>query len=214
MKHKLLVLAALAAFGGAAQAQDVYGGVGLPGLVTLGYAQSMGPSWGLRGEYAGGLNVSKDGVQDGVNVTGSFKANRAGVFADWYPFGGGFRLVGGLTMNNIEADLNAVGAGNATINNKVVSMVGENMRVNIKFPSTTPYIGIGYGHQSSKDKGLGFYADLGFMLGKFDTTTTTSLVSNGKITQTDMDAQIQTMRSSLNSLSVLPSASIGLTYRY
>jgi hypothetical protein len=196
----------------------VYGGVGLPGLVSLGYAKPMGESWGLRGEYAGGLNVSKDGKQDGVDATGSFKASRAGVFADWFPFGGGFRLVGGLTVNDIKAEFNATGNGTTTINNHSVSLANDRFSVNINFPTTTPYIGIGYGHQSSKDKGLGFYADLGVMIGSFTADVNTTLVNktfNGyKIQQTDIDAQTQTMRDSIGGLSVLPSVSIGLTYRY
>ena len=102
MKTHWLWLAALAAVSGSAGAQDVYGGLGLPGLYTLGYAHPISASLGLRGEFAGGLSVTRDGNQDGVNYTGSVKANRVGVFADWYPLGGGFRLVGGLTANDIK----------------------------------------------------------------------------------------------------------------
>ncbi len=217
MKHKLLVLAALASLSGAVQAQDVYGGVGLPGLLTLGYAQPMGSNWGLRGEYAGGLDVSKDGNQDGVNVTGTLKANRVGVFADWFPFEGGFRVVGGLTVNDIKASLNGSG-GLSTINNKSVNLTGETFSVNISYPTTTPYIGIGYGHQSSKDKGLGFYADLGVTIGTFSTDVSTSIIGKtfgtNTITQADVEAQTKTMRDSIGGLSVLPSISIGLNYRY
>lgn len=214
MKKQLVLLAALAAIGSAAQAQDSYLGLGLPGLYTLGYAYPMSASLGLRGEYAGGLSLNKDGNQDGVNVTGTFKANRLGAFADWFPMGGGFRLVGGLTVNDIKADFNGVGSGNSTINGKSVNMTGETYNVQVKFPNTTPYLGIGYGHQKSGAKGFGFYADLGVMIGTFTADTTTSLVSSGKATQADVDAQTQKIRDSLGSLSVLPSASLGMSYRY
>ena len=214
MKKQLVLLVALATIGSAACAQDSYFGVGLPGLYTLGYAYSTSPSLGFRGEYAGGLSVNKDGNQEGVNVTGTLKASRFGAFADWFPLGGGFRLVGGLTMNDIKADFNGVGSGTSTINGKPVVMTGETFNVQVKFPSTTPYLGIGYGHQKSDVKGFGFYADLGVMVGTFTAETTTSLVSNGKATQADVDAQTQKIRDSLGSLSVLPSASLGLLYRY
>lgn len=214
MKRKLLVLAAMATLAGSIHAQSVYGGLGLPGLVTLGYAHPLSTSWGMRGEYAGGLSINKDGVRDGVNVTGSFKAQRAGIFADWYPFDGGFRLVGGVTANDIKADFVGVGSGNATINGKTVSMVGQTFNVNLSFPSTSPYLGIGYGHQSSTGKGLGFYADLGVMFGTFKSDVNTSLVANGLVTQADVDAQTKTMRDSISSVSALPSISVGVTYRY
>ena len=219
MKTHWLWLAALAAVSGSAGAQDVYGGLGLPGLYTLGYAHPISASLGLRGEFAGGLSVTRDGNQDGVNYTGSVKANRVGVFADWYPLGGGFRLVGGLTANDITADVNGIGSGTATINGQTVNMTGQTFNVKVKFPSATPYLGIGYGHQHSDSKGLGFYADLGVMVGSFTADTTTSLVgqpttSGGTITQADVDAQTQKIRDSLNSLSVFPSASIGMLYRF
>ena len=213
MKKQIAILA-LAAIGAGAQAQDSYIGLGLPGLYTLGYAQPINKSFGVRGEYATGLSVNKDGNQDGVNVTGSFKASRFGAFADWFPMGGGFRLVGGLTVNDMKADFNGVGTGTSTINGKPVNMTGQTYNVTVKFPDTTPYIGIGYGHQKSDAKGFGFYADLGVMIGTFTTNTSTSLVTSGLVTQADVDAQSQKIRDSLSGLSALPSASVGLLYRY
>lgn len=215
MKKQLTIVAVVAAaLCSGAQAQDSYFGLGLPGLYTLGYAHPLNKSIGLRGEYATGLSVSKDGIQDGVNVTGSFKASRLGAYADWFPMGGGFRLVGGLTVNDLKGDFNAVGTGISTINGKPVNMTGQTYNVTVKFPDTTPYIGIGYGHQKSDAKGFGFYADLGVMIGTFSANTTTTLVTNGLATQADVDAQTQKIRDSLGSLSALPSASLGVLYRY
>ena len=214
MKKQITLLAVLAAMSASIHAQDSYVGVGLPGLLTVGYAYPLSSGVGLRAEYAGGLSVNKDGNQDGVNVTGSFKASRLGAFADWFPMGGAFRLVGGLTFNDIKADFNGVGSGISTINGTSVNLTGETYNVKVKFPDTTAYLGIGYGHQKSDVKGLGFYADLGVMVGSFTADTSTSLVGKQGITQADVDVQNQKIRDSLSSLSVLPSASLGLLYRY
>jgi hypothetical protein len=219
MKKQIIGLSMLAAISCSLQAQDIYGGVGLPGLYTLGYAQPLSNSLGLRAEVASGLSVNKDGNQDGVNVTGSFKASRLGMFADWYPFGGAFRLVGGITLSDMKAEFNGLGSGTATINGQSVNMTGETYRVSVKYPDTTAYLGVGYGHQLSGLKGLGFYADLGVTLGSFTANTTTSLVGKattggGTISQADVDAQNQKIRDSLSSYSLLPSASLGLLYRY
>lgn len=219
MKQKLIILAALSILGSAAQAQDVYIGAGLPGLLTLGYANPMGNNWGLRGEYAGGLNLNVDGNENGVNATGSIKANRAGAFADWFPFGGGFRLVGGVTVNDMKVTMNGVGSANTQINGYTVDTSGKMFNVELVYPSTTPYIGIGYGHQASTDKGLGFYSDFGVMFGTFNVNVNQNLTGlpksgGGTITQADIDAQTKSMRDSVSSMSVLPSFSIGLTYRY
>jgi hypothetical protein len=213
MKKQMIWLVALASFGVTAQAQEVYGGLGLPGLYTLGYAHSLGGSWGLRGEYAGGLSWSGSGSDNGVSYNASLKSSRAGLFADWFPFSSGFRFVGGVTANDMKLDVNALGTGNATINNKTVNMAGHFFNMNLKYPTATPYLGVGYGHQMSS-KGLGFYADLGLTYGTVTADVSTDLVGVSGISQADVDAQKQQMNDSLGGLKWLPSVSIGLVYRY
>lgn len=199
-------------------AQGIYAGLGLPGLYTLGYAHSAGANWGLRGEYATGLSARTSGSDSGVNYEAVLKASRTALYADWFPFGGGFRLVGGITANDMSLDLNSVGTGNATINGNTVSMAGRYFNLNIKYPTTTPYLGIGYGHHAKAGKGLGFYADVGMSFGTFTADVSTNLVgvtgSSGAITQADIDAQKQQMNDSLAGLKYLPSVSLGLVYRY
>lgn len=217
MQKQLIMLALLATLGVQARAQDVYGGLGLPGLYTLGYAQPVAGSWGLRGEYATGLNVSGSGGDSGVNYDASLKSSRAGVFADWFPFGGGFRLVGGVTANDMRFNINSQGTGTASINGNSVSMAGHYFNMSLKYPTASTYLGVGYGHHASA-KGLGFYADFGVTLGSFSADVNTDLVgvsgSGGAITQADIDAQRQKMNDSIAGLRYLPSVSLGLVYRY
>lgn len=215
MKKHLICLAALATLGlgTSVQAQDIYGGLGLPGLYTLGYAHPMASSWGLRGEYASGLSWTGSGTDNGVSYNASFKSSRTGLFADWFPFKGGFRFVGGVTANDMKFDVNALGTGTATINNKPVNMAGHYFNMNLKYPTATPYLGIGYGHQVAT-KGLGFYADLGVVFGSFTADVSTDLVGQAGITQADVDAQKQQMNDSLGGLKYLPSFSAGMVYRY
>jgi hypothetical protein len=217
MNKNLLGLLLLAAFGGHACAQDVYVGLGLPGLYTLGLAQPVSSNWGLRGEYATGLSVSGTGSDSGINYDASLKSSRAGVFADWFPFGGGFRFVGGVTANDIRLNINSQGTGNATINGNSVSMAGHYFNMSLKYPTASPYLGVGYGHNASA-KGLGFYADVGVTFGTFTADVNTDLVgvggSGGSITQADIDAQKQKMNDSLAGLRYLPNVSLGLVYRY
>lgn len=217
MRRLLVNLALLATLGSTAslaQAQDIYGGIGAPGIYTIGYAHSMGASWGLRGDYAGGLSWSGTGTDSGVNYDATVTASRAGLYADWFPFGGGFRVVGGLTANDMKANLNSVGSGTATINGKTVGMSGHYFNVQFKYPTATPYLGIGYGHQAASAKGLGFYFDVGVTLGTFTAEVDTDLVGVATITQADIDQQKQDMNDSLAGMSVLPSVSLGLRYNF
>ena len=213
MKKHLICLAALAALSTGVQAQDIYGGLGLPGLYTLGYAQSMSSGWGLRGEYSTGLSKNFSSTDNGVSYNASFKSSHAGLFADWFPFNGGFRFVGGLTANDMKYEVNALGTGTATIQGKPVNMAGHYFNMNVKYPAATPYLGLGYGHQTSA-KGLGFYFDVGVTYGSFTADASTDLVGVAGITQADVDAQKQQMNDTLAGYKYLPSFSAGLVYRY
>ncbi|GAC1525118.1 MAG: hypothetical protein NVS2B4_00840 [Ramlibacter sp.] len=213
MFTKLIGLAVFALGTVSAQAGEVYGGVGFPGL-TLGYSQPIAANLGLRGEYTGGLNVSKSGQRSGVNFDGKLKAQSASALVDYFPSSSAFRVTGGVNFNDTKFALSSVG-GMATINGKAVSLAGEFYNVEVKQPSVTPYLGLGYGFKPEpKQGGWSFYADAGVMFGKFRTTTNTSLVGKQGITQADIDAQTATVSDSVAKLSVLPKVSVGVSYRF
>lgn len=214
MKKTLIALAAAAAFAGAAHANDIYVGVNFPSVGTIGYAHNVGDNWALRADYSAGMNISGTGNRQGVEMTGTFSSRVAGAYADWFPFdGSGFRLTAGMTANDTRLDLAAKGTGYATINGKSVNMAGQYYNVRVAMPATTPYLGIGYGHQKA-EKGLGFYADFGAMIGQFTVESQTSLVQAGLVSQSDIDAQNQSIKDGANGLGFIPVLAMGAVYRF
>ena len=200
----------------AGPSQDVYLGVGALSIATIGYARPINSNFGLRAEYAFGPTFTQDTTTSGADASASIKANRGGLFADWYPFSNGLRLVGGVTFNDIQLDVTAKGAAGSTvdINGINTSLAGKTFGAKITFPTTTPYIGIGYGHHQNNAKGIGFYADVGLMVGTFNSTIATDVLGQNGITQADIDKESQSIRDQISSLNVLPSVSLGLVYRY
>ncbi len=202
------------------QAQAAYVGLGAPGVLTLGYAMPMGSAgalggqWGVRGEFAGGLSASQSVTEEGNTYSAKVRANRLGAFADWFPTDSGLRLVGGLTANDLKMTLGASSTGNIEVNGKTVSLSGERFNVTIKQPSVTPYLGLGWGHRASTEKGLGFFADVGVTFGKFTASVDTTLVGKSGITQADVDKEVQSLKDAVAKLSVMPSAAIGVNYRF
>lgn len=197
---------------GGVQAQEVYGNIGSSGL-TLGLSHSLSTHLMVRVDYAGGINVSKNGREEGVDYAGKLKVSRFGAFADYFPSGSGFRATAGLTLNDTGFQLNSRG-GAGTINGKPVNLTGNYFNVGINQPKLTPYIGIGYGHKPAKDTGWGFNADLGLQLGKFKTTVDTNLVSTGAVQQSDVDAEVAKVRDAVNKLRFYPVVSLGANYRF
>jgi hypothetical protein len=212
-KHLLLAAVAATMFTGVASAQSVYGGVGLPGIYNLGYRHDINKYLGFRGQYAAGLDYTTNGVQEGVQAKVNIMSKEVGLFADVHPFGGAFRIVGGVTKNTLQATVNAVGSGTAEFNGKTVNMTGETYNVLVKFPDTTPYLGIGWGH-SAESKGFGLYLDLGVKFGKFTVTSDTSLVASGKVTQADVDAQDQKMKETVGGVNYMPVFQMGMRYSW
>lgn len=199
----------------ASQAQEVYGGLGLPGAM-LGYAHHLSPSLTLRGDISTLGSRSANGTEEGIDYNGTLKTRRLGVFADWFVFGGGFRLTGGFTSNKFGVDLAAQPAVGQSItigNSTYVSTGADRFDVSIKFPSNTPYFGIGYGHQQGK--GLGFVMDLGASIG----TAKVSAVASGPVlgaagVQTEVDREIAQLRDGVGKMKFLPQLSLALSYKF
>jgi hypothetical protein len=207
----LLLVAAAACAAPTAFAGEFYTGLSLTGL-TLGYAGSWAPDWGLRGEYAGGLTLNRDGQREGLNYDGHLKAARGALLVDWFPLGNSFRLTGGATQNDYSVTLNGKGS-TGSINGKPVDLTGESFRVDVAYPHTTPYLGLGWGHRPT-GSGLGFYVDVGAQFGRFTADTSTTLVGKYGITQADVDVESQKVRDSVARYSVLPSLGLGMSYRF
>lgn len=220
MNKHLLALASLILVS-SASADDIYGGLGVPGIATVGYTKHLSQAWNVRVELSGGTDWKERGNYEGVEADLRVKSNRVGVYGDWFPFEAApFRLVGGLTVNDTRAKLNATGRGTVTIGDAVNVDLGQDFyRVKLEQPSITPYLGLGYGHRSTSLPGLGFYADIGLMAGTMKVSSETSLVgkldgTGRAITQADVDQQSRKIRDSVARLKALPVASVGLTYRF
>jgi hypothetical protein len=202
---------------GAQAAGEGYVGVGIPGVIA-GYALSVHDKVTVRADYATLGSRSKNGTEEGINYNGKVKVGRAGLFGDYFPMGGGFRLTGGVTFNQVKVDLNSslIAGQTYTVGNASrVATGNEYFNVHVKFPEVTPFVGIGFGHKA-KEKGLGFAFDLGASIGKAKVTVDTNVqnLSSGAISQADIDAETAEIRDGVGKVKFLPQLSVALTYTY
>jgi hypothetical protein len=192
---------------------DVYGGVGLPGA-TLGLRVDMGHNLAARLEQMSSRKIDESGVTEGVDYNATARLRRTAVLLDWHPFAGGFRVTGGLSFNKMAAQFVARG-GVQTINDKTINLTGRLFQLDAEFPNTTPYLGLGWTSKANGDQpGIGFHADVGVHIGKFKASSKQNIVGQGGITQADVDAETAQLQDKLNRLSALPSASLGVSYRF
>ena len=212
----LVALAALTACS-AAFAGESYVKVGLPGVV-VGYAHAVNDQLGLRVDAGTSGNIRRDRTESGVPYRATAKYNRLGMFGDYHPFGGRFRLTAGLTLNDasLKLDSRFDGVTPVTINETtIVPTAADYFRAHVKIPRLTPYFGIGWGHQP-RESGFGFVADLGVSIGKAKVTVDQNLVENypGLISQADVDAETRQLKDDVGKLRILPHVAVGMSYRY
>lgn len=209
-----LAACALLALGGpAAFAGEVYGAIGLPGVMG-GYANPLGESFTLRADFATIGSRTRTSTEEGIDYNLKLKANRFALFGDWYPFSGTFRLTGGVTANDYKLTLAATGAGGTlTIgDNSYTTTAADRLDGVVKFPSATPYLGFGWGHQSGS--GLRFSADVGAMFGKAKLSYTVSGPLASQVTQADIDKETQELRDGVAKIRWVPQLSFGIGYSF
>ncbi len=196
-----------------AHAGELYMNLGIPG-VMLGYSQPVGPLFGVRADYAT-VGTRKDRrTEDGIAYDSTLKLNRAALLADWFPFAGSFRLSTGLTANQYKLDMLATGAGGSiTIgNNTYTTSAQDQFRVQVKFPSSTPYLGFGWGHGNGS--GLRFAFDIGAKIGKATVDYSLSGPLAQRVSQADIDIELQQLRDGVGKVRAIPQITLGLGYSF
>lgn len=210
---RLILAAAALACSPAAFAGELYGSIGLPGA-TIGWAQPVSDGITLRADYTTIGDRTSDRTEEGIAYQAKLKANRTALFADWFPFGGSFRFTGGVTANDYKLDMTATGAGGTlTIGNTTyITTAADRFDVKVKMPSSTPYLGIGWGHQAGS--GLRFGFDVGAMIGKAKLSTQVSGPLAAQVTQADIDEETRELRDGVAKIRVIPQVGFSLGYSF
>lgn len=197
-----------------AQAGEVYANVGLPGI-GLGYAHPIDSRFTVRADFMTLGSRSKSTTEEGIRYDGRYKLQRLAVLGDWFPFGGSFRLTGGLSSNQYKVTLDATGEnGSLTIGDRTyTTTAADGLKVEVKFPSVTPYLGIGWGHQSAS--GWRFGADIGALVGraKVNATVRGALTSEPDI-QANLDKELAELRDGVGKVRAIPQLSVAIGYSF
>lgn len=205
--------AALCLVASAAQAGEFYTQAGLPG-VMLGWAQPLNSQFGLRVDVATIGERSDRRSEEGINYDAKLKLNRTALLADWFPFSGSFRFTGGVTANQYKLDLLATGAGGTITvgNTSYTTTSADQLLVRGRYPSSTPYLGFGWGHQAST--GLRFSMDVGAMFGRATVSATVIGPWAQRVSQADIDAELAELRNGMAKVRAVPQLSLGLGYSF
>lgn len=127
---------------------------------TLGVGPEFGwrfnENLGVRGNL-GWLSVGHDIEVDDIDYNGDLDLLSVGGMLDWYPFGGGFRVSGGVRWNGNEVNLDATPAGPVTIGGTTYTPaeVGE-LEGTVEANAVVPVLTLGYAGKIGRRVTLGF----------------------------------------------------------
>lgn len=164
MIKKTIALVLLATTAGAVSAADfgLYGEAGTFGG-GAGVAVQLNHRFSLRAGYSAFTYDVKDYQAEDLTLDGKAKVRAGKLILDWYPFGGGFRLGGGVMLNDSSATAVARPSGDGyTINGTFYSSSQiATADGHAEFDSVAPYLGIGFGRALNSSGRLNLLLDVG-----------------------------------------------------
>lgn len=223
MKKLYVVSLALATFGLASNVYAFDVAVGAK-ISTLGIGVDFTTPLAEKLNLRAGIQMFEydiDAESDGVDYDANLELFSGLMVADWHPFGGVFKITGGVLLNDNKVS----GTGEATpgtvstftINDTVYNAadVGK-LEAEISYNTVAPYVGIGWGNPVSKDSNLTFFCDIGVaFMGSPDVDVKASgAIASNEIFMTNLEQERKDLEDDLDSYEYYPVVTLGLSYKF
>ncbi len=159
-----------------------------------------------------GFDYSTDLEEDDIEYDGTLKLRSAGLLADWYPFGGRFRLSAGGFYNGNEFSGSARGELD----------VGDNtyddarLDAEVDWRSFAPYLGIGWGNAVAGGR-LTLTSDIGVLFTGSPSVSVDGTTGDANVDdqfRDDLREEERSLEDDLDSVQYYPVISISLNYRF
>jgi hypothetical protein len=178
---------------------------------------SITPWLNLRAS-AGAFNYTYSDTYDDVSYDAELDLKLAGLLLDFHPFRGAFRISAGIYANGNNIGLDGTPTQSVQIGGLpfTPAQVG-NITGTVEFPSSAPYLGIGWGNAVSKQNRFGVNFELGVLFqGSADVELQSNggTLSNNPILTSQLEAEEQSIENDLSDFELYPVISMGLTYSF
>jgi len=207
--------AVLAAFG-TANASEYTAGIGVKSS-TLGLGVELtgnvADSFNVRLQ-GNGFNYNYNSNQTDLTMSAKLKLMSVGAIADYYPFGGKFRLSAGLYYNNNKIDMVATPlAGTFTIGGTTYTAAqAGTVTSNVTFNKVAPYVGFGWGDAISEGSPFGMSFEVGVL---YQGTPKVKFNATGAaVTSADIAAEQADIQNKVSNYKFYPVVAIGFNYAF
>lgn len=155
-------------------------------------------------------------TESNIDYDFKFELQSVSLLGSYHPFGGMFRLTGGVLYNNNELKLDGKPTAGSTYNINGVtysaSQVGT-LTGALTFNKTAPYLGIGWGNRPGSK--LGLTADIGVL---YQGAPSLALNATGALSDpalaSDLEQERKSAESDLGNFKWYPVVSVGLYFRF
>ena len=238
MKIQIFAISALLMCSAALQAQ-VTGGVPTaqgkgdyhlgfriaPRISTLGagleLAKGLTPRFGLRGGF-NYFSYGYDATESGNSYNLDLELKSFGLFADWHPFKGAFRLTGGFLINGngLQGKAKLAAGEKFEVDGTEYSLDGNTASLDLSYRNFAPYLGLGWDTTYGDDDHWGIALDFGVLF-----SGSPELEINAKVDSTRHPGATNTFNSKLkkereslqgdmDDFKLWPVASLGIVYQF
>ncbi|OQX00477.1 MAG: hypothetical protein BWK73_48335 [Thiothrix lacustris] len=149
---------------------------------------------------------------DGVDYTATLGMQTISALADFRPAGNGFFVSGGVMMNDNKLNASAMVTAAEPVTIGANTITSGTVTSDISFDDVSPYVGVGYRKPVSSAKGLTFAVDAGVLVQGDPKIALAE--STGTVAQSDIDAEIASVRSDVDALKNVPVISLGVVYNF
>lgn len=188
-----------------------------PRISTLGagleVAKGFTPNFGLRAGF-NYFSYGYDATESDVSYELDLELKSFGLFADWHPFKGAFRLSGGLLINGNGLSGSAKPTTLVEIGGTDYDLTSVNL--DISYNTLAPYLGLGWDTTFGDRDNWGFAFDLGLIYsGSAEAAlTATGLGLSDATFEENRIKEQNELQSDLDSLKWWPVISAGLVYQF
>lgn len=218
MKKLISIVAVIACAGLSARAEGVAAGVKIgtlgPGVEAVGYL-TENLNLRLAGNY---ISLNLDGSVDDINYDADLRLASLEALLDFHPFENGFRITGGVVLNNNEIELKGssdnetIDIGDATYPSSAVGeLVGK-----ATFDEVVPYLGLGFGNAVADDVNFTFSFDIGILfMGSADVTLdATGSLADDPAFQSELSKEEDDAQDIADDIKIYPVLSFGVCYYF